>query len=230
MIADVKGDFSMKKRTISIGMILCMILSLITGVGYSVSGGETQAAKKKKVLVVYFTRADNVQSKKALDASSSASIQISGKKRFGNAEMLARKIRKQTGGDIRSIRMKEKYTNDYDELGERAEKELEGNARPALATRPVSIKKYDAVVLCFPVWNDMLPMAFHTFLDACDFSGKNVYVCATHEGSGFGDSIRDAKRLCKGASVKKGFSAEADSVKKADKKIKRLAQQIQASR
>ena len=93
----------MKKRTISIGMILCMILSLITGVGYSVSGGETQAAKKKKVLVVYFTRADNVQSKKALDASSSASIQISGKKRFGNAEMLARKIRKQTGGDIRSM-------------------------------------------------------------------------------------------------------------------------------
>lgn len=80
------------------------------------SGQVVQAAGEGKTLIVYFIRGDNVQSKQQLDVTSSDSINISGKRCVGNAELVAKKIKKQMGGTLYSIKVKNKYTNSYDEL------------------------------------------------------------------------------------------------------------------
>lgn len=126
------------------------------------------------------------------------------------------------GGTLFSIKVKNKYTNSYNELIDVGEKEMEENTRLVLAKRVKNMKKYDTVILCYPIWWDTMPMPVHTFLDSYNLSGKTIYACATHERSDFGNSLSDIKKLSKGAKVKKGFSVYGSSAKKSDKKVKKL--------
>jgi flavodoxin len=61
-----------------------------------------------------------------------------------------------------------------------------------------------------PVW---------TFLEACDLTGKTVLPFCTHEGSGLGDSARDLKRLCPGATVLKGLPIRGSAVREAEQDL-----------
>lgn len=133
---------------------------------------------------------------------------------------------KKTGGDLFSIRVKNKYTNSYVELVDIGEEEMEQNARPELVKSVKNMEQYDRVILCYPIWWGTMPI--YSFLESYNFSGKTVYACATHEGSGFGGSIQDIKKLCKGAEIKKGFSVYGRSVKTSDTKVKKLVKKIKA--
>lgn len=125
-----------------------------------------------------------------------------------------------------SIRVKNKYTNSYVELVDIGDEEMEQNARPELVKSVKNMEQYDRVILCYPIWWGTMPI--YSFLESYNFSGKTVYACATHEGSGFGGSIQDIKKLCKGAEIKKGFSVYGRSVKTSDTKVKKLVKKIKA--
>ena len=55
-------------------------------------------------------------------------------------------------------------------------------------------------------------MPMFTQLEQLDFSGKVVKPFVTHEGSGFGASQKDLKKLCGGAEIKNGLSIPGANV------------------
>lgn len=144
------------------------------------------SAKKKDVLVVYFSQTGTTQS-------------------------VAKKIQNLTGGDLLRIREKDKYTSDYDSLTKIAKKELNKNVRPKITTEARNIKSYDVIYIGYPIWWGKAPRVVNTFLEKCNLKGKTVIPFCTSGGSTIGASIPDLKKSCKGASFKKGYTADTGS-------------------
>lgn len=151
-----------------------------------------EQSKKKRVLVVYFSRT-------------------------GTTKKVAKKIKKMTGGTMFRIQTKKKYPSNYDKMLDMAQKEQDGNARPALKKKVKSMKKYDIILIGYPIWWGDAPMALYSFLESYDLSGKTIIPFCTSGGTGIGDSVKYIKKVCKGAKVKKGLTANDVS----DKRIKK---------
>ncbi len=169
---------------------------------------EPEAKSGTKILIAYFTWADNtvVEDRQAaidsalkhydamgdrgqyddVDAVSSASVVAP-----GNAAQLASFIQQEVGGDLFSIVVSDKYPSDYDECMDRAADEKAENARPALSTHVSSMDDYDIVFLGFPNWWYTLPMPVLSFVDEYDWSGKTVIPFVTHGTGGLSATVRD---------------------------------------
>ncbi len=76
--------------------------------------------------------------------------------------------------------------------------------RPALADRDADISSYDVIFLGFPIWWYVAPTIINTFLEAYDFSGKTIILFATSGGSGFGNTVKELKESCPGATLLEG--------------------------
>jgi len=138
----------------------------------------------------------------------------------GNTEVVARKIKKFTRGDLFEIDTVKTYPVDYTETTQVAQTEKRQNARPELAKTVEDIDAYDVIYLGYPNWWGTFPMAVFTFLESYDFSGKTIIPFCTHEGSGLGNSERDIKKLCPTATVLPGLAIRGGSVKSGDSTIK----------
>ena len=82
------------------------------------------------------------------------------------------------------------------------------------------ISEYDTIYLGFPNWWGTMPMPVWTQLEKLDFEGKIIKPFVTHEGSGFGRSETDIKKICSGAELKKGLSIQGSFVDGAKDKVK----------
>ena len=67
------------------------------------------SAETDKILIAYFTWAENVADTFGIDAITSASVQAP-----GNVAQMAAWIQQETGGDLFSIRVEEPYSADYE--------------------------------------------------------------------------------------------------------------------
>lgn len=130
----------------------------------------------------------------------------------GNTEVIAEYIREFTSADLFKVEPAVEYPADYMECIDVAKKEQQKDARPELKESLDDISAYDTVYIGFPNWWGTLPMPMFTQLEKLDFSGKTVKPFVTHEGSGFGSSQRDLKKLCQGADIKNGLSIPGASV------------------
>lgn len=139
--------------------------------------------------------------------------------KVGNTEKIARMIADVTGADLFKIEQKVPYAADYNTCIEQAKKDLQGNERPELLNNLESIDKYDEIYVGFPNYWGTMPMAVFTFLEQFDWSGKKIYPFVTHEGSGFGKSESDLKKICKGASIQKGLSVQESMADSAKEKV-----------
>ena len=117
----------------------------------------------------------------------------------GNTEIVAEYIQNAVGGDLFEVDTVKPYSADYTTCTEEAKQEIRANARPELKKYLSDISAYDNIFVCGPCWWGTYPMAVFTQLEKLDFTGKNVIGLMTHEGSGLGNSERDLKKLCKGA-------------------------------
>ena len=124
----------------------------------------------------------------------------------GNTEVIAEYIQEETSADLFKVEPANEYPADYMKCVDVAKKEQEDDARPEIKETLTDISKYDTVFIGFPNWWGTLPMPMWTQLEQLDFSGKCVKPFVTHEGSGFGSSERDLKKLCECAEIKKGLS------------------------
>ncbi len=149
---------------------------------------RTPGESDRKVLIAYFTWADNthVANPSAIDPDASTSASVLPP---GNTARLAGWIQERTGGDLFSIRVKEPYSSDYDECLDRAAVEKQRNARPELAAQVPDMDAYDVVFLGYPNWWYTLPMPVLTFLESYDFSGKTVIPFCAHGTGGLADSV-----------------------------------------
>ena len=138
----------------------------------------------------------------------------------GNTEVIAEYIQEFTSADSFKVESKVEYPEDYMKCIDVAKKELEDDARPEIKESLEDISDYDTVYIGFPNWWGTLPMPMWTQLEKLDFSGKTIKPFVTHEGSGFGKSLKDLDKLCSGAEIKKGLSIPGAKVYDVKDKVK----------
>lgn len=129
----------------------------------------------------------------------------------GNTEIVAEYIQQAVGGDLFEVDTVKPYAADYNTCIEEAKQELRANARPELKKYLSDISAYDHVFVCGPCWWGTFPMAIFSQLEKLNFAGKKVMAVMTHEGSGLGNSERDLKKLCAGATFGKGLAVRGAS-------------------
>ena len=182
--------------------VLTAIFMLLAAVGCG--GGEKKAETKK---------AEPVAAKQAEAAPAPAA---GGKKVLvayfswgGTTRNVAKLIQEKTGGDIFEIKTETPYPKDYHQTVELGKKEKADNVRPKLAGPLPDLKQYDVILLGYPIWWYIEPMAVKTFVEAQDLSGKTILPFATSGGSDIGSSVADLQKTLPKAQVKDGLLANS---------------------
>lgn len=149
-----------------------------------------QSSSESKVLIAYFTRAENVYLENPdeidIDATTSASVLLP-----GNAAIMANHIQSLVGGDLFPIVVEDLYPSDYESCLKRISEEQAENIHPALKNHLNDINDYDVIFLGYPNWGYSCPMAIYSFLEEYDFSGKTVIPFCTHGTGGLAGTVSD---------------------------------------
>lgn len=130
----------------------------------------------------------------------------------GNTAKVAETLAEMTGGDLFEMVPENAYPTDYNAHLERAQQELNADARPKLSSHVENMDDYDVVLLGFPIWHGNMPMLVRTFLEAYDFSDKRIIPFSTSGSSGIGMAMDTIRNLCPKASVSEGLSITSSSL------------------
>lgn len=183
----------MKKLT----LYVILLLSIFTSV--------TAFGADKKALVVYFSRAGENYNVGTVSK--------------GSTEILAEMIAKEVGGDLFKIEPVNPYPVNYNETVRIARDEKRNNTRPKIKNKVNNLENYDMVFLGYPIWHGDLPMAFYTFFDENNLSGKTIVIFSTHEGSGLAGTDDLIADYTKGKVVKNTFSIRGKRVQDSKDKV-----------
>ena len=104
-----------------------------------------ESADPSRILVAYFSWADNAVLEDDVDAVTSPSVIPP-----GNVQQLAGWVQDETGGDLFTIRVTDPYPSDWDECLDRAHQEREEDARPELVENVEDLDQYDVIFLGYP--------------------------------------------------------------------------------
>lgn len=120
----------------------------------------------------------------------------------GNTEQGAQLMAEALGADLFTIEMEQPYRGNIYDVSQR---DLNQDARPALATHVADMAQYDVVLVGYPTWWGTMPMPMFTFLSEYDFSGKTLLPFSSHGSTRFGDSISDFSKQVPSAYVGQAF-------------------------
>lgn len=134
----------------------------------------------------------------------------------GNTRHMAKLIHSRLGGDQLEIKTVKPYPLDHDAVVAQARKEQDDDFRPILKNITIDPTTYEHIFVAYPNWWGTMPMALFTFFETYDFSGKSIYAFSTHEGSGFGQTISDLKRLNPHSTIVKGLAVRGRSIRNQD--------------
>ncbi len=138
----------------------------------------------------------------------------------GNNEVIVDKIKAVLpDADVFRIETVKKYKEDYYELIEEAKQELRAKARPELTDTVKDMDQYDTIILGYPNWWGIPPMAVFSFLESYDFAGKKIVPFCSHEGSGLGGSIRQIKMAVPDANLTAGVAIHGAAASHCDREV-----------
>ena len=181
-------DFS-RRAFLKYAATITLTLSAIPALSRYASA-STEEHKESTMLIVYFSHS-------------------------GNTRTIAEYIHQRVGGDIVELKTITPYPRDYNTVVEQAQQEQRQGARPSISTALPNLERYETVFIGYPNWWGTLPMPFFTLLEQYDLGTKTVIPFCTHEGSRFGRSERDLKRLCPKAQFREGFEVRGSRVMRA---------------
>lgn len=191
------------KKTWFILSGLLALLPVLRGNGAALSAEATISGAKKdaKILVAYFSRADENYGVGVIEK--------------GNTQILAEFIADYVNADQFHIKTVSAYPKTYKECVEKATQERNQKARPELAGPLPDLSGYDIVFLGYPIWWGDMPMALYTFLENGDFAGKTIIPFCTHEGSGASKTAKSIQSACPKAKVQKAFAMRGKTAQNA---------------
>ena len=160
------------------------------------AGDAEESSQDSRILVAYYSWADNAILAEDVDAVASPSVIPP-----GNVQQLAGWVQEATGGDLFSIQVTDPYPSDWDACLERANQERGNDARPELAANVENMDQYDVVFLGYPNWWYGVPMALLSFLEQNDLSGKEVYLFCSHGTGGLANSVSLITEAAPGAVI-----------------------------
>lgn len=119
----------------------------------------------------------------------------------GTTEEAAKKIARETNGDLIKLEPEKDYPISYGMTALKSLIEQIIHARPKIKTKILNFEQYDRVIIGFPIWWYNCPMLVCSFLEQYDFNGKQVYGFCTHGGSGPSKSFATMRWVCKTGTV-----------------------------
>lgn len=141
----------------------------------------------------------------------------------GNNKVLAEKLKSMLPeADVFEIEPLESYSASYTTCLEESKEDLRKNARPPLKHNLDSIDEHDRIFLIYPIYWGTFPVHVFTFLESFNFAGKTIIPIATHEGSGFGSSEVDLRKLLPNSIIKEGTAIYGSKVGIADSVLEKL--------
>lgn len=176
-------------------MVTAFAALMLVGCGASESSSANTAAPQAKAGTIADTIEGGLQGKKVLVAYYSWS---------GNTKAVAEQIQRETGADIFFIQPQTEYPKDYRECVDIAKKEMNENARPAVANTVNNMDQYDVIFVGYPIWWGKAPMFVYTFLESYNFQGKTVVPFCTTGGTPISGSMADAQKSAAGAQIVRG--------------------------
>ena len=112
---------------------------------------KEDSANGSKVLIVYFSRAENINYDSGVDAVASASINADKDgTAIGNLRILAEYVQEETKGDLFSIHTVDKYPKGYRDTTDQAADEKDEDARPKLSNKVDNMEQYTTILLGYP--------------------------------------------------------------------------------
>lgn len=141
----------------------------------------------------------------------------------GNTQVVAEYIQEAVGGDLFEIVPDRQYSDDHMTLIEEAKQELKAGTRVPVKGYPENMEQYKTVFAGFPNWWNSLPMPVVTFLENCGFHGKKVIHFVTSEGSGWGSTLSEVRKICKGADFGDGISIQGSKALASKEKVTKWA-------
>lgn len=126
----------------------------------------------------------------------------------GTTEQAAGIIAETAGTDLFRITPEVPYTEEdlnWMDKNSRSSREMKNKTyRPEIMDRDRDLNGYDRIYLGFPIWWYVAPTIVNTFLEAHDFSGKQIILFATSGGSGFGNTVRELQPSAPDAEILEG--------------------------
>ena len=101
------------------------------------------------------------------------------------------------------------YPSGYQSTVDQARRELDQNARPAVASHVENMNDYDIILVGFPIWWHTTPMVVNTFLESYDLSGKTILPFCTSGGSGIEESMAGVRASVGNGTVGTGLTAHS---------------------
>lgn len=177
-----------------IKIILLAVIAIVAASACSQSKSKDNM-EKKNVLVVYFSAT-------------------------GTTKHAAEQLARITRADICEIVPVQPYTSadlDWNDKSSRSSLEMANpQARPAIKSIGIDLKKYDCIFLGYPIWGDLAPRVVNTFIESNDMTGKTIIPFATSGGSSITGSVSALKKVYPALKWKEGRllnSTEEKSIK-----------------
>lgn len=163
------------------------------------SGGE--GSGRSDTLVVYFSRAGE-------------NYWYGGRRdlRVGDTRRLVEMIADRIDCDTYEIVPADPYPWAYEPTVDRNVREMEADARPAIADPLPDVTRYRNVLIGSPVWASQAPMIMSTFVEGIDLAGTRVLPFVTFAVSGMSGIDQDYRSVLPSATVLDGLAIQGEEV------------------
>lgn len=126
----------------------------------------------------------------------------------GTTKKAAQDLAKGLDADAYEIKPEKLYTSeDLNWMDKKSRSSIEmqdKTSRPEIVKGDIDISKYDKILIGYPVWWYTVPTIINSFLEAYEFSNKDIVLWATSGGSGFGSAKNDLSKSTK-ANISEGM-------------------------
>ena len=157
-------------------------------------------------------------------AAAQGKVLVANFSRTGNTRKVAAMIHAGVGGDLFEIETVVPYPSDYEAVKAQAMREQESGFRPALKGGVPDFDSYQVIFLGYPIWWARIPPPVASFLSGHSFSGKTIVPFCTHQGSHFGQTLSDIRRLCPQARLSGGLAVWGRDADNAHQEVSRWLQ------
>lgn len=179
-----------------------IILILTVGLSFFGEGIKAQEnSKPMKILVAYYSYS-------------------------GNTRTVAKQIQEVTGADLFEIAVNEAYPTDYQQLLDRAKREIHDGVKPVLKEMPENLAEYDVIIVGSPNWWSTIAPPVNSFLSNANLTDKKLAVFVTHGGGGMAKCETEARKVCPQAKTLKGFAVNGSSVNSAAPHVMKWLKEI----
>ena len=182
----------------------------LEGCGSSQTAASTAASTASSTAAS--TEASTAASTAASSAASSHKVLVADFSYTGNTWAMAQAIAEATGGDLFRIEPVTPYSDNIDDVYDKAHQEQADNEMPEIKSKVKNFDSYDTVFLGYPLWWTDLPQIVKNFISQYDWAEKTIVPFSSHGGNGWSGTPDTIQQLCPDSYLLTGVTYGEDEV------------------